>query len=64
VPKVTCTGENHYADRTLSIVQYSKRFRETVEYATAMVATIPILMVYLFIQKCFAKRTMTGSIKG
>jgi putative aldouronate transport system permease protein len=37
---------------------------ESVKYATIMVATIPILLVYPFIQKHFVKGVMIGSLKG
>mgnify|MGYP001355373904 CR=1 FL=1 len=37
---------------------------ETVKYATIIVAVIPILCVYPFIQKYFVKGVMIGSIKG
>lgn len=36
----------------------------TVKYATIMVATLPILAVYPFLQKYFAKGAMIGSVKG
>lgn len=36
----------------------------TVKYATIIVSTVPILMVYPFIQKYFVKGVMIGSIKG
>ena len=35
----------------------------TIKYATIMVATIPILFVYPFLQKYFAKGTMVGAVK-
>lgn len=35
----------------------------TIKYATVMVATIPILVVYPFIQKYFVKGVMIGSLK-
>lgn len=35
-----------------------------LKYATVIVATIPILMVYPFIQKYFVKGIMIGSLKG
>ncbi len=35
----------------------------TIKYATIMVATIPILCVYPFLQKYFTKGTMTGAVK-
>jgi putative aldouronate transport system permease protein len=37
---------------------------ETIKAATVMVATIPILLVYPFIQKYFVKGVMVGSLKG
>ncbi|MDR1598908.1 MAG: carbohydrate ABC transporter permease [Oscillospiraceae bacterium] len=37
---------------------------ETIKAATVMVATIPILLVYPFIQKYFVKGVMIGSLKG
>ncbi len=37
---------------------------ETIKAATIMVTTIPILVVYPFIQKYFVKGVMVGSIKG
>lgn len=37
---------------------------ESIKYATTMVATIPILLVYPFIQKYFVKGVMVGAVKG
>ncbi|WP_445667420.1 carbohydrate ABC transporter permease [Paenibacillus sp. FSL H8-0034] len=37
---------------------------ESIKYATIMVATLPILFVYPFMQKYFVKGVMIGSIKG
>ncbi|WP_438350384.1 carbohydrate ABC transporter permease [Paenibacillus sp. FA6] len=37
---------------------------ETIKYATIMVATIPILCVYPFVQRFFVKGVMVGSVKG
>ncbi|HIW34393.1 MAG TPA: carbohydrate ABC transporter permease [Candidatus Paenibacillus intestinavium] len=36
----------------------------TIKYATIMVATVPILCVYPFMQKYFVKGALLGSIKG
>ena len=36
---------------------------ETVKYATIMVATVPILFVYPFLQRYFVKGVMIGAIK-
>lgn len=37
---------------------------QTVKYATIMVATLPILCVYPFLQKYFVKGVMIGALKG
>ena len=39
-------------------------FGETVKYATVIVATVPILFVYPFLQRYFVKGVMIGAIKG
>ncbi|MNI38514.1 L-arabinose transport system permease protein AraQ [compost metagenome] len=37
---------------------------ESLKYAVILVSTLPILMVYPFIQKHFVKGVMVGSVKG
>ncbi len=37
---------------------------ETIKYATAIVATVPILAVYPFVQRYFVKGIMIGAVKG
>lgn len=37
---------------------------ETIKYATIIVATIPILLLYPFLQKYFVKGVMIGALKG
>ena len=37
---------------------------ESIKYATIMVATVPILLIYPFIQKYFVKGMMIGAVKG
>lgn len=37
---------------------------ETIKYATAVVTTLPILLLYPYLQKYFTKGVMLGSIKG
>lgn len=37
---------------------------ETVQYAVMMVATVPILIVYPFLQKYFVNGVMVGAVKG
>lgn len=38
-------------------------FAESIKYATIVVATVPVLVVYPFLQKYFAKGVMIGAIK-
>lgn len=37
---------------------------ETIQYATIVVATLPILTIYPFIQRYFVKGVMIGAVKG
>ena len=37
---------------------------ENIKFATIIVATVPILLVYPFIQKYFVKGVMIGAVKG
>lgn len=37
---------------------------ETIKYATIMVASVPILVLYPFVQKYFVKGVMIGALKG
>lgn len=37
---------------------------ESIKYATMMVATIPVLLIYPLLQKYFVKGVMVGAIKG
>ena len=37
---------------------------ETIQFATIVVATLPVLCIYPFIQKYFVKGVMVGAVKG
>lgn len=56
--------QNQTADLSIDLVNGSDQISESVKYATIMVATIPIMLVYPFIQKYFVKGIMVGSVKG
>lgn len=57
--------ENSTTDTTnLSTSTGDPFLGEVVKYATIIVATLPILVVYPFIQKYFTKGVMIGALKG
>jgi len=43
---------------------YAQKYADQVKYAVIIVSTLPILLVYPFIQKYFEKGVMIGSVKG
>lgn len=51
---------------TQGYIDYSEMdiYKPLVKHATTMVATLPILFVYPFLQKHFVKGVMIGSLKG
>lgn len=54
------------ASDMMSVSESSGEFinlRETIKYATVIVATVPVLCVYPFIQKYFTKGVMIGAVK-
>jgi putative aldouronate transport system permease protein len=54
------------ASDMMSISESSGEFinlRETIKYATVIVATVPVLCIYPFIQKYFTKGVMIGAVK-
>ena len=53
-------------DMLLDMLDDSKRpgLKELVKYATIIVATVPVLMIYPFLQRFFVKGVMIGAIKA
>lgn len=43
---------------------YAQRYADQIKYGVIIVSTLPILIVYPFIQKYFEKGVMIGSVKG
>lgn len=44
--------------------QSQNMYRQLIQYTTIVIATVPILFVYPFLQKYFVKGVMVGSLKG
>lgn len=51
-------------DMTSVVIMDDYYVRELVKYCTVIVATVPILCVYPFLQKYFVKGVMVGALKG
>ncbi|MBT2759075.1 carbohydrate ABC transporter permease [Mesobacillus foraminis] len=43
---------------------YAQKYADQIKYGVIIVSTLPILLVYPFIQKYFEKGVMIGSVKG
>ncbi|MFD1176681.1 carbohydrate ABC transporter permease [Paenibacillus puldeungensis] len=43
---------------------YAQQFADQIKYAVIIVSTVPVLMIYPFIQKYFEKGVMIGAVKG
>ena len=47
-----------------SLSEFAKVPSDAVKYAVIVLSTIPIIIVYPFLQKYFAKGVLLGSVKG
>lgn len=45
-------------------IQRRQRLAETLKYASIIISSVPVLIIYPFLQKHFAKGVLVGSIKG
>lgn len=48
----------------MGVGEDTEMISETIKYATIIVATVPILALYPFLQKYFVKGMMVGAVKG
>lgn len=62
--QILISGETAFANASSSIDSSKLLVSEAVKYATIIVAVLPIIMVYPFIQKYFTTGALAGSVKG
>jgi len=62
--QILITGETSFANTVVSIEDTHLLISDTVKYATIIVAILPIIIVYPFLQKYFIKGVLIGSVKG
>ena len=56
--------KSNNADIMKNINTYAKMTSESMKMASVILAVLPILCVYPFLQKYFVKGMYTGSVKG
>ena len=62
---ILIASQNLQADYTdIESIGLQQRIAETVKYGVIVAASIPVLLVYPFLQRYFIKGIMIGSIKG
>lgn len=60
--EILINNEQQTADSMFSLLEDSFT-NELVKYCTIVVSTVPILIVYPFLQKYFEKGVMIGAVK-
>ncbi len=61
---VVIQGQMEHSGYLMSSEEEFTVIEQSLRYATIMVSTLPILLVYPFVQKYFVKGVMIGAIKG
>lgn len=63
--EILLSSQSVQADVTdVDAIQEMQRIAATIKYGVIVVASLPMLMLYPFIQKYFVKGVMIGSVKG
>ena len=62
---ILISGQNLQADVTdPEAYMEMQRIARTIKYGVIIVSSLPVLMIYPFVQKHFVKGVMIGSVKG
>ncbi|MEN6315511.1 MAG: carbohydrate ABC transporter permease [Clostridiaceae bacterium] len=62
--KIIIDAAPQFSEMSVSIDNVSQPSAEVVKCATIIVSTLPIMVIYPFLQKYFIKGVMVGSLKG
>ncbi|HML46160.1 MAG TPA: carbohydrate ABC transporter permease [Clostridia bacterium] len=62
--EILILGDTNEMIDIATLDQQSSAVKETVKYATIIVTTAPILLLYPFLQRYFIKGVMIGAVKG
>ena len=63
--EILLSSQSMQADVTdVDAIQEMQRIAATIKYGVIVVASLPMLLLYPFIQKYFVKGVMIGSVKG
>lgn len=57
-------AENAASGADASLVEAQSQLAQTLKYAVIIISSVPMLVIYPFIQKFFVKGVMVGSVKG
>lgn len=58
------SGEMQMTQATAELLEHRATVADTVKYAVIIVATLPLIIIYPFMQRFFVKGVMIGSVKG
>lgn len=62
---LSSTGTAQNTSSSMATLMYSKQqLSEVIKYGVMIVSTLPIIMVYPFLQRYFVKGVLVGSLKG
>ncbi|WP_062105913.1 carbohydrate ABC transporter permease [Bacillus niameyensis] len=58
------SGEMTMNSATAELMEHQATVADTVKYAVIIIATLPLVVIYPFMQRFFVKGVMIGSVKG
>jgi putative aldouronate transport system permease protein len=62
--QILITGETSFTSTVVGMTDTNLLISDTVKYATIIVAILPVVLVYPFLQKYFIRGILIGAVKG